>query len=172
MNDFNSTLPEQNQQLQMRFAESGPVFIAGLCEPLSLTSHQTIPLLWQQLAVRANEIPNRVDAVGYGLCVHGGSSEFYYLAGYAVWDIADLPPGINSITLAAQAYGVFTHPGHVAQIRTTIDEVFDHWLPGSGQELDLKPGNKLHFFERYGEGFNPETGIGDIEIWIPLKEHD
>jgi predicted transcriptional regulator YdeE len=24
--------------------------------------------------------------------------------------------------------------------------------------------------ERYGEGFDPRTGSGDIEIWTPIKE--
>jgi len=24
--------------------------------------------------------------------------------------------------------------------------------------------------ERYGEGFDPQTGSGDIEIWTPIKE--
>jgi predicted transcriptional regulator YdeE len=26
-----------------------------------------------------------------------------------------------------------------------------------------------YMFERYGEGFNPQTESGDIEIWIPLQ---
>jgi AraC family transcriptional regulator len=24
------------------------------------------------------------------------------------------------------------------------------------------------FFERYGEKFNPQTGTGDIEVWVPI----
>jgi AraC family transcriptional regulator len=26
------------------------------------------------------------------------------------------------------------------------------------------------FFERYGEEFDPQTGMGGIEVWIPIKE--
>jgi AraC family transcriptional regulator len=25
------------------------------------------------------------------------------------------------------------------------------------------------FFERYDERFDPRTGMGDVEIWVPIK---
>ena len=25
------------------------------------------------------------------------------------------------------------------------------------------------FFERYGEAFDPQTGTGGIEVWLPIK---
>lgn len=153
----------------MRLVESGPLIIAGLCEPLTHSSHETIPLLWQQLAKRALEIPNRINSTGYGLCLNNHAAGFYYMAGYAVWDGADLPPGIHHTLLPAQSYGVFKHSGHVAQIRNTIDAVFDDWLPNSDWILNSTPDNKLHFFEFYGEGFDVITGMGDIEIWLPIR---
>lgn len=155
----------------MKHVENGPLIIAGLCEPLTQNSHETIPLLWQQLAKRTIEIPNRINSVGYGLCLNNGTTDFYYMAGYAVWDFAGLPPGIHHTLLPAQRYAVFSHPAHVTQIRDTIDAAFD-CLPGSGYALDSKPENALHFLEYYGENFNPETGLGDIEIWLPIKSID
>ena len=26
------------------------------------------------------------------------------------------------------------------------------------------------FFERYGEAFDPQLGMGDVEVWIPVIE--
>ena len=69
---------------------------------------------------------------------------------------------------AAQNYAVFTHTGHVSCIRNTIDFIFDQWLPNSNYRHATAPENALHFFERYGEKFNPQIGEGDIEIWLPI----
>ena len=154
----------------MTFTDAGPLMIAGLCEPLTHNSHESIPRLWQQLASRASEIPNSIDSIGYGLCLN--TQGFHYLAGYAVWDFADLSPGINHITLPAQTYGVFPHCGHVREICKTIDAIFDSWLPHSGYSLNTNDNNPLHFFERYGESFDPASGSGDIEIWLPLYKRN
>lgn len=152
----------------MRFVEAGPLIIAGLCEPLTHSSQETIPRLWQQLHKRAAEIPDRINGTGYGLCLNDGSAGFYYMAGFSVWDFANLPMGISRQLLPAQHYAVFTHPGHVMTIRDTIDDAFDQWLPDSGYTLNSKSHPPLHFFEYYGENFNPITGMGDIEIWLPI----
>jgi AraC family transcriptional regulator len=42
------------------------------------------------------------------------------------------------------------------------------WLPTSGHER-AKAQGPPDFFERYGEGFDPQTGYGDIEVWVPVK---
>lgn len=164
MSDLNNTLPKQS--LSVRFSHAGPLLIAGLCEPLTSESHKSIPRLWQQLARRSDEIPHCVNSVGYGLCINNHG--FHYLAGHAVWDFADLSPGINHITLPAQTYGIFSHSGNVTEICNTIDEIFDSWLPQSGYTLNTTD-SPLHFFERYGEAFDPASGLGDIEIWLPLN---
>jgi hypothetical protein len=52
----------------------------------------------------------------------------------------------------------------VSKLGDTIPAIFMKWLPASGHE----PIRNSGFFERYGEGFNVESGRGDIEIWIPI----
>jgi AraC family transcriptional regulator len=59
---------------------------------------------------------------------------------------------------------VFRHRDHVSSIRRTVNTIWNKWLPESGHEIADAPD-----FERYGEEFDPRTGNGGLEIWIPLK---
>lgn len=173
MNDSNSTLlePNPNAVLQPRFETAGPLLIAGLREPLDEHAAQKIPQLWQQLVACADEIPQRVGSADYGLCIHLQGYEYYYMAGCAVWDFTGLPETYSGFIIPSQSYAVFTHAGHVSCIRNTIDFIFDQWLPNSNYRHGTATENALHFFERYGEQFNPQIGEGDIEIWLPVINH-
>jgi AraC family transcriptional regulator len=46
--------------------------------------------------------------------------------------------------------------------------MISEWLPTSGYEAATSPGAP-DFFERYTEEFDPRTGMGGIEVWIPIK---
>jgi len=168
MNDSNSTLLNVNTALSPRFETAGPLLIAGLREPLDEHAAQKIPQLWQRLVACWDAIPQRVGATDYGLCIHLQGHEYYYMAGCAVWDFAGLPETFSPFIIPSQTYAVFTHEGHVNYIRNTIGFAFDQWLPNSGYRHASASENALHFFERYGENFNPHTGEGDVEIWLPV----
>ena len=45
-----------------------------------------------------------------------------------------------------------------------MNTIRSKWLPDSGHEAADAPD-----FERYGERFDPATGEGGCEIWIPIK---
>ena len=61
-------------------------------------------------------------------------------------------------------YAVFTHKGHVAGVRATFAAIFQKWIPESGLRVANTPN-----FERYGREFNPMTGLGGFEIWVPIE---
>ena len=65
----------------------------------------------------------------------------------------------------ARHYAVFMHRGHVADIRRAWHTIWSQWMPESGREAADAPQ-----FERYGEAFDPLSGLGGVEIWIPLKD--
>jgi AraC family transcriptional regulator len=171
MNDSNSTLLDTNVVLSPRFETTGPLLIAGLREPLDEHAAQKIPALWQRLASCWDDIPQRVGNANYGLCIHLQGREYFYMAGCAVWDFTGLPETFSPFIVPSQNYAVFSHEENVAKIRNTIDFIFDQWLPDSGYQLLQHQHNSLHFFERYGESFNSETGLGQIEIWLPVIKH-
>ena len=79
---------------------------------------------------------------------------------------ARLPAGFTHILIPAQRYAVFTHKQHVSSIPQTIETIWSKWLPESGVDAAESPA-----FERYTEEFNPQTGMGGMEIWVPLKQN-
>ncbi|WP_331347183.1 GyrI-like domain-containing protein [Cellvibrio sp. UBA7661] len=171
MNATNNTLPDTNTSIsQPRIEHAGPLLIAGLREPLDEHAQQKIPQLWQRLVSVWDDIPQRLPPPDYGLCIHLKNREYYYMAGVAVWDFDALPALFSPFIIPSQTYAAFTHNGSVNHIRDTIDFAFEQWLSQSGYQHASAAENSLHFFERYGEKFDPQTGEGDIEIWIPITE--
>jgi AraC family transcriptional regulator len=59
---------------------------------------------------------------------------------------------------------VFTHRKHVSTIADTLDAIWTKWLPNSGHQAA-----EAASFERYGAAFDPRSGMGGFEIWLPLK---
>ncbi len=75
-----------------------------------------------------------------------------------------LPAELARVRLPVATYAVFAHREHVSTIRSTWLAIWSSWLPGSGLEAVDAPS-----FERYPETFDPETGNGGFEIWIPVR---
>jgi AraC family transcriptional regulator len=151
-----------------RYVELSPLLVAGMREPLHEQNAQTIPIWWQKFAPFIGKIPHQIGQVAYGLCVQSSESSngsFYYMAGCEVSEFADLLSELSPLIVPAHKYAVFNHGGHVSKITDTIDYVFDKWLPESGQKHNAQ---SIHFFERYGENFNPQSGLGGMEIWLPI----
>ncbi|MBV9272087.1 MAG: GyrI-like domain-containing protein, partial [Candidatus Eremiobacteraeota bacterium] len=59
---------------------------------------------------------------------------------------------------------VFMHRGHISTIRNTWNSIFTDSLPKS--KLEVVKGAD---FERYTSAFDPRTGNGEVEIWIPIN---
>jgi len=88
-----------------------------------------------------------------------------YMAGVEVADFSDLPGDFARLRIPGHLYAVFTHQGHASAVRSTMNAIWNNWLPASGYEAADAPG-----FERYDEAFNPDTGLGGFEIWIPMRK--
>jgi predicted dithiol-disulfide oxidoreductase (DUF899 family)/predicted transcriptional regulator YdeE len=150
-----------------RLENVGPMFIAGHDRHYKPEDITGIPKQWENFATRIGHIPGQVGRVAYGVCSNacGDGDGFQYLTGVGVADLSGLPNDFSGIRLPAQRYVIFTHRGIVSNLRHTIDAIWNQWLPGSGHEAVGSPA----FLERYGESFDPQTGTGDIEVWVPIK---
>jgi AraC family transcriptional regulator len=148
-----------------RFETLRPLLLAGLVERYDCQASGGIPDQWQRFSSYLGTLPGQVDPTAYGAKFNfDGDSNFDYMCGVEVASAAGLPKGITSLAVPAQKYVVFDHRGHVAGVRATFQAIWSEWFPTSGHEPVDGP-----TFERYGREFNPLTGLGGFEIWIPIK---
>ena len=135
------------------------LLIAGLAE----REHKRIPLLWETFGLHMGSIPNEAAGyIGYGVCANGDEDGNYtYIAGVEVTSFSGIPAEFATMRLPQQRYAVFTHSDHITTIRATFDAIWRQWQPHN-EVLDAP------FFERYGENFDPRTGTGPVEIWVPI----
>jgi AraC family transcriptional regulator len=150
-----------------RFETSKPLLIAGIAERCTHeNSGAGIPNLWHQFHQSVDHLPARIGKVAYGVCCNGDDAgNFDYVAGVEVADFSDLPREFSRVRIPEQKYAVFTHSEHISTIRRTVNTIWNHWLPASGMKAADAPN-----FERYDEKFDPATGNGGLEIWIPVRE--
>jgi len=153
-----------------RFEYSKALPIAGLREHYTSETMKNMPELWQRFAPHIGNIPGQVGRVAYGLCFNALSLDgMDYMAGVEVSSSLGLPSELSVATIPAQKYAVFPHREHVSRLRETLDAI-DKWLPGSGLEVSCGTAGAPDFFERYSEEFNPRTGMGGIDVWVPIKK--
>jgi len=149
-----------------RFETGKALLVAGPGERYTWESGAAIPGQWQRFHQKVDEIPDRVGKVAYGVCCNGDDSgNFDYIAGVEVSDFSDLPREFSRVRIPEQRYAVFSHKDHISTIRRTVNTIWNHWLPASGLKAADAPS-----FERYDENFDPVTGNGGLEIWVPIRE--
>ncbi len=149
-----------------RFETGSPLLVAGLGERYNHENGAGIPAQWHRFHQAVADIPGRIGKVAYGVCCNGDDAgNFDYIAGVEVSDFSDLPREFAKVRIPEQRYAVFTHADHISTIRRTVNTIWNHWLPASGLKAADAPS-----FERYDENFDPRTGNGGLEIWVPVKE--
>jgi AraC family transcriptional regulator len=149
-----------------RFETAKAFLVAGISERISCDNGAIIPGMWHRFNQEVADIPARVGNVAYGVCCNGDDAgNFDYIAGVEVGDYSDLPRRFGRIRIPEQRYAVFTHTDHVASIRRTVNTIWNQWLPASGLKAADAPN-----FERYDEKFDPATGNGGFEIWVPVRQ--
>jgi predicted transcriptional regulator YdeE len=148
-----------------KFENHGEMLIAGPDETYTFETRSNIPNQWNRFAPNIGRVPGQVGKSSYGVCWNFKPGVgFDYLTGVEVSSDSTLPASFTHIRLPAARYAVFTHRQHVSAIPQTLDAIWQKWLPNSGYQATGAP-----CFERYTEEFNPHTGMGGTEIWIPIE---
>jgi predicted transcriptional regulator YdeE len=148
-----------------KFENRKDVLIAGPNVTYSFETRSNIPALWNRFAPHIGKVTGQIGKSSYGVCWnYKPGIGFDYLSGVEVSNTTGLPAEFSHVRLPAARYAVFTHREHVSAIPKTLDAIWKKWLPNSGHEATGAPA-----FERYTEEFNPHTGMGGTEIWIPIK---
>jgi AraC family transcriptional regulator len=149
-----------------RFETAGRILIAGLSSRFGPQTREQIPTLWRRFGpAYFGRTPGQVGKICYGVCWNmDGKGSLDYLAGVEVSAFDGLPPELTKLTLNPGPYAVFPHEDHISMIGQTWMEIYEGWLPTSGQQLATAPA-----FERYDEEFDPTIAVGHVEIWVPLR---
>ena len=148
-----------------RFEHAKEIVVAGLNESYTFENRDKIPAQWERFAPKIGKVPGQIGQVSYGVCWNVSPGRgFEYLSGVEVKDAKGLPAEFATVRLPAREYAVFTHRDNVSAIGNTIDKIWNEWVPQAGLKVASAP-----CFERYTEEFNPKTGMGGMEIWIPLE---
>ena len=122
-----------------------------------------IGVVWDQFNARCGEIQH-ICGPAYGLCFGiPNEEEPWYIAGFEVSGVEELPTGMMSMTVPAQRYAVF--PCTLGTIGATYRTITEEWQPRTGHEHADAPD-----FELYDE----EPGPGDpkdmkLSIYWPIK---
>lgn len=146
---------------------SGKLSIVGISRNYPFAKVAEIPDQWQSFAAFIPRISKEANPVGYGVIYNGGDDSFDYLSGVALAQGAEIPQNLVRLDLSPQTYAVFQHAGHVALLRETCEAIWSDWLPASKLSAVEAP-----WFERYGADFDPQTGNGGVEIWIPVSRQE
>jgi len=148
-----------------QFESGNTMVIAGLHESYTFENRVKIPSQWDRFGPYIDKVPGQLGQIAYGVCWNFSPGQgFDYLSGVEVQEGSQLPAEIKTVQLGAREYVVFTHPNHVSTMGNTIDNIWNTWVPQAGLKMANAP-----WFERYTEAFNPQTGTGGMEIWIPLE---
>lgn len=149
-----------------RFETSKVLLVAGLNQRYGgCESAAGIPSQWQRFTRFLGEIAGQIGSTTYGVCYNtddeGGMD---YLTGVEVRDFSGMPAEFAYLRVPAMKYAVFLHRQHISMIRGTWNAIWNGWLPQSGHEVADAP-----IVERYDQRFDPLSGNGEVELWVPLQ---
>jgi AraC family transcriptional regulator len=124
-----------------------------------------MPAQWKEF-LRMGMPPGRVGTATYGVICSGDpkARTVEYMTAVEVAAFEGVPAEYGRVRVFPQTYAVFTHRDHVSTIGKTWDAIWNDWLPRSGHQTAPAPD-----FELYDERFDPRTGAGEIEIWVPVQ---
>jgi len=148
-----------------RFENRKAFLVAGLGVRYDYESCGSgIPAQWQRFAPYLGSVPGQLGSDAYGVRYNSDDNGLDYLCGVEVGEFSQLSPELSRVRVPANRYAVFTHSGHISAIRSTWSAIWSKWLPKSGHQIADAPD-----FERYDSRFDPRSGNGEVEIWVPLK---
>jgi AraC family transcriptional regulator len=144
---------------QMR--ERAAFRVVGLGIDCSFEKIGAIPALWQSFNAREGDVIGAVSRAAYGVCrTADEAGNFRYVAGV---EASGTTPGREHVDLPAQRYAVFVHTGHISDLPKTVYTIWNKIMPDIGLNAANTPD-----FELYDHRFDPKTGRGEVEIWIPV----
>jgi AraC family transcriptional regulator len=138
--------------------------LVGMSEHYQAGANAGIPSQWSRFGPLIGHITNEVPGVSYGVVYNvDASNSFDYLCGVEVRTASDVPGGCIELRVPGSTYAIFVHTGHISTIQATFTAIWERGLAEAGVKAADAP-----VFERYDCTFDPRTGLGGLEIWVPI----
>lgn len=121
--------------------------LIGLHRTMTLSNDATFEL-WHSLMPRRKEIPNALNPDLISMQLFGKSliegsftpdTPFAKWAAIEVTDFENIPVGMDSYDVPSGVYACFSYKGAANEVQSTIQYIFEEWLPASGYKLDNRP---------------------------------
>ena len=159
---------------KLHFEDGHRMLIAGMRKHYSPETMSDTPQLWKRFVTQCDGIPGRLGKERWGVCFNGArnGSGSDYLCGVTVSSKERVKPDWDCLELPAQRYVALAHTGHISRLGKLVDLIQKVWLPASHYTLANDASDAPSHMERYAETFDAETGLGGIEIWVPIKPRD
>ncbi len=136
--------------------------VVGMSLRSNVENTAAIPPLWQEFTQKEADVPGAKLGTAYGVCHSADEAgNFTYMA--AIEATGDME-GMEVVKIPGGKYAVFTHRGHISDFPKMVYTVWNKGLPDAGLEPTMEPD-----FELYDDRFDPKTGRGEVELWIPIS---
>jgi predicted transcriptional regulator YdeE/uncharacterized protein YndB with AHSA1/START domain len=152
----------------LRVEDHHGMTVAGLKGHFLTGGDPAIPGLWTRFAAHLGRTPGQVGRATYGIGWTEPAGGLDYMSAVEVPGGSKAPDELSVERMPEALYVVFAHAGHVSEIPKTMQRAVA-WLMKNGRQIRQREGAPS-LIERYGEGFDPKTGKGDIELWIPVEK--
>lgn len=149
-----------------RFRSLGRLRIVGLSVSCSYEETINIPAQWQRfVADYYDDIPDKVEQMPIGMCdVPDDEGNFRYVCAVQVEAFGARNEALVHIETPPRAYAVFEHDDHASTIFSSYAAIWNEALPAIARKVADSPVLEFH-----NDGFDPDTGLGGLTIWIPLE---
>ncbi len=149
-----------------RIVDAPTILLAGLLGRFPQgPSTNGIPALWQRFTPFMQAIPFQKPGMPIGVTRDTDEDcGFEYIAGLEVTKFGEMPAELEQLEITPRSYAVFDHVLHIAKIPETYRAIWDEALLQTGRKAVFAP-----VIERHKPAFNPRTGEGGVEIWMPLE---
>jgi AraC family transcriptional regulator len=151
-----------------RLERFGPLILVGLRRKHRLgrdTESLFRDMSGQWRAFKAAWPAAPMPCYGVGMQMPDGATALDYFSGA----VAPGPAGMESFAFPALLCAVFHHTEHVTLVRRTLELAFATALPAAGLEPADPASGAPEFIERQGPSFNNGTGLGGLEILVPVQ---
>lgn len=160
--------PQPNQGDAMkdpiRFETGRPMLLGGLRRHHAFQSAD-FGGQWRDFEALGS-LPGQLGEHAYGVVCAATRTGCEYMCAVEVASLEALPASLGRMRIDTQTYAVFLHSGNISTIGASWQGALD-WLARSDYQSAHKPD-----FERYGAGFDPRTGDGELEIWLAVQPRE